>query len=349
MPGFQLLPEWGRQCAILINWPHRHNSCWNPVREQVNAMYAAIVKAVSMNQSVMIICFDLEERNHIQKLLIQANVNLPRVRFFIIPSNDVWTRDYGPLILQHEQQTKILNFQFNGWGNKHPSNYDNLVATELYRQNFFPQTEFNKVDFVLEGGSIEVDGSGTLLTTRSCLLLGNRNPECSPAQIEQILKDKLGIEQILWLEEGGLVGDDTDGHIDALVRFVNSETLCYSQCLDPSDEQFASLAAMEAELKNMKNFQSRFYHLLPLPLPAPIYSQINGKRLPASYTKFLITNHLILVPFFDDPNDEIAKNVLQSVFSGREVIGFPCRSLLENYGSLHGIAMQIPWRRQISI
>ena len=164
-PSFQLLPEWNPQRAILINWPHC-NSRWDPVREKVNTIYLTIVKSVAMTQSVMIICYNVEQRNQIQRQLIEANINLPRVRFFIIPSDDIWIRDYGPLTLRYQEQTRIMHFQFNGWGNKYPAGLDRGVTEELYKQNFFPQAQFTPVEFVLEGGSIESDGLGSLLTTR---------------------------------------------------------------------------------------------------------------------------------------------------------------------------------------
>lgn len=341
-PSFQLLPEWNPQRAILINWPHGNARCWDPVREKVNTIYLAIVKSVAMTQSVMIICYNVEQRNQIQRQLIEANINLPRVRFFIIPSDDIWTRDYGPLTLRYQEQTRIMHFQFNGWGNKYPAGLDRGVTEELYKQNFFPQAQFTPIEFVLEGGSIESDGLGSLLTTRSCLLSKNRNPHYSESRIETLLKDQLGVEQILWLDHGELAGDDTDGHIDTLARFVNPETICYAQCLNPADPHFSGLTAMEDQLKGFRNRQGQPYHLLPLPLPQPVYSSINGQQLPATYTKFLITNHLVLLPFYEDPKDITAQKVLQSCFPEREVVGIPCRSLLENYGSLHGIAMQIP-------
>jgi agmatine/peptidylarginine deiminase len=339
---FRWLPEWEPQRAILINWPHQYSHGWDPVREAVNEVYLAIVKTVAMSQSIMIICYDIEQRNRIQRWLVAANVNLPRIRFFIIPSDDVWVRDYGPLTLKNSEQTQILHFQFNGWGGRYPAERDSLVIPELHNQSFFPQAQLEAVDFVLEGGSIETDGHGALLTTRSCLLAKNRNPGYSEKEIEQLLKERLGVQHVLWLDHGGLLGDDTDGHIDTLARFVNPTTICYTQCVDPTDPHFHTLSAMENQLRWLRNSDGCAYELQPLPLPHPVYSVVDGKQLPATYTKFLITNQLVLLPFYEDPQDEIAKNVLQSCFPSRQVIGIPCHALLENYGSLHGITMQIP-------
>lgn len=340
--GFHLLPEWNPQRAVLINWPHWNNPSWNSLQDSVSQLYQKIVKILVMRQSVMVICYDIEHRNHIQQLLINANVNLPRVRFFIIPSDDIWTRDYGPLTLRFGEQTHLVNFKFNGWGNKFPHQRDNLVSSQLFQQSFFPQAQFNRIDFVLEGGSIETDGLGTLLTTRSCLLSSNRNPGYQENQIEDLLQAHLGVQKIIWLDQGCLMGDDTDGHVDTLARFVNPQTICYAQCVDSQDENYKTLSAMEKQLQSLKNPTGASYRLIPMPLPQPVYSAVDGKRLPATYTKFLITNHLILTPFYDDPHDLVAKRILQDCFPNKEIVGVPCRSLLENSGNLHCIAMQIP-------
>lgn len=339
--GFNLLPEWSPQRAVLINWPHSSHSGWDKLQASMSQLYQKIVKHVVMTQSVMVICYDTEHRNHILQLLVAANVNLPRVRFFIIPSDDIWMRDYGPLTLRFKEQTHLANFRFNGWGNKYPHQRDNLVSSALFQQNFFPQAQFNQIDFVLEGGSIETDGMGTLLTTRSCLLSSNRNSGYQEKQIEDLLKLHLGTKKIIWLDQGNLTGDDTDGHIDNLARFVDAQTICYSQCINSHDENYGALSAMEKQLQGLKNFNGESYHLIPMPIPQPIYSA-EGKRLPATYTQFLITNHSILTPFYDDPNDLVAKQILQSCFPTKEIVGIPCRSLLENFGNLHCIAMQIP-------
>ncbi len=340
--SFYLPPEWNQQRAILINWPHRLIEWWDPVREAANQTYLAIVKAVALTQSVVIICYDIEQRNEIQQFLTQSDVNMPRVRFFIIPSDDVWTRDYGPITLSNGQETKILNFQFNGWGNKYPAERDNQILAQLYDQDFFPQSQLTSIDFVLEGGSIEVDGEGTLLTTTECLLSQQRNPNFNQSQIESLLKEHLQVKQVLWLEHGHIAGDDTDGHIDTLARFINSETICYIQSRDPTDENYLSLKAMEKQLRDFKNCRGLPYHLVPLPTPSPIFSIVDNRRLPATYANFLITNQVILLPFYDDPQDDIAQNMLESCFPDRQVIGIPSRSLIENYGSVHCITMQIP-------
>jgi len=321
---FRLLPEWHPQRAILINWPHRYCHRWDPVRDHVNGLYIELVKAVAMTQSVMIICLDIEQRNQIQRALVEGNVNLPRVRFFIIPSDDIWMRDYGPLVLRCQDQTKIVNFQFNGRGNKYSADRDNMVTAELFDQNFFLQAQFSAVNLVMEGSNIETDGLGTLLTTQNSS--SSRNPDYSQDQIETLLKQHLGMERIIWL--------DADRPIDALVRFVDAETICY--------QQSPEFGALEAQLKNLKNPQGRPYRLAPLPMPQSIQSFIDSRPLPASYTQFLITNRLVLMPSYEDPSDLIAKTVLESCFPNRVVMSIPCRSLLENDGSLHTVTLQIP-------
>jgi agmatine deiminase len=341
-PDFCLLPEWNPQRAVLINWPHFENHHWDPVRDSVNRIFQKFVKTLVMKQSVMVVCYDIAHRNHIQKLLINANVNLPRVRFFIIPTDDIWIRDYGPLSLGSKDRIQLMSFEFNGWGKKFPYERDNLASAHLFQQGFFPQALFSKIDFVLEGGSIETDGLGTLLTTRCCLLSSNRNPGFYEHQIEDTLKKHLGVQKIIWLEHGYLAGDDTDGHIDTLARFVDPQTICYTQCLDSRDENYKSLLEMEKQLQSLKNLNNEPYRLIPLPMPQPIYSAIEGKRLPATYTKFFITNHLVFVPFYDDSSDLLAQKILKKCFPAKEIVGISCRSLLENYGNLHCMAMQVP-------
>ncbi len=340
--GYYLPPEWASQQAILINWPHAYSEWWDPIREEADDTYTQLVKALALTQSVVIICYDIKQREQIQNRLTHAQVNLPRVRFFILPSNDVWTRDYGPITLLNGPKLKILKFHFNGWGNKYPADYDNQVLIELVDQGFLPQAELSLVDFTLEGGSIEVDGQGTLLTTKKCLLSKTRNPDFDQKQIEKILQDSLNINRVLWLEEGYIAGDDTDGHIDTLARFVNEDTICFVQCEDSTDEHFYHLKEMHKELKFLKNGQGLSYQLVALPSPAPIHSIVDGRRLPATYANFLIANRVVLLPFYNDPQDHVAQQILQNCFRDREVIGIPSRSLIENYGSLHCITMQIP-------
>ena len=299
---FRLIPEWDPQQAVLINWP----------QQSIDAIYVEMVKVISLTQSVMIVCYDTDQRSQIQRALIEANVNLPRVRFYIIPANPVRTRDHSPFTLRSLEHTKILNFRNNNWAEKY---------AELYNQSFFPQAESHLIDLVLEGGNVETDGSGTILTT--CRELLDKN-------YEHCLREHLGAEQVLWLDEDCLESGLASGHIDTLARFVNHQTICYTEC-----------PALQNRLSSFKNRVGQPYRLLPLPSPEAIFDS-EGRRLPATYTKFLITNHLVLVPFYQAPQDVLAKNVLQSCFPTREVVGVPCRSLLENHGSIHGIALQIP-------
>lgn len=310
---FRLVPEWDPQQAILMNWPHSMITAENVL----HSIYIAIVKAVALTQSVMIVCYDSDQRSQIQRDLIAANINLPRVRFYIIPANPLRTRDHGPFTLRAEEQTKILNFRSNHWAEKY---------AELYNQSFFPQAKSHLIDLVLEGGSVETDGMGTLLTTRTGLL----NKSADQQQTELCLREHLGVEQVLWLDAGDDQNDPAAGQIDTLARFVNQQTICYTES-----------PALKNRLSSLKNRLGQSYQLLSLPAPETVLDS-EGKRLPATYTKFLITNHLVLMPFYQAPQDLLAKNVLQSCFPTREVIGIPCLSLLENHGSIHGIALQIP-------
>ena len=196
-------------------------------------------------------------------------------------------------------------------------------------------------EFVLEGGSIDTDGEGTLLTTTACLLTESRNPQLDQQQIEMRLKTELGVTRILWLQHGFLAGDDTDSHIDMLARFCAPDTIAFMQCDDPGDEHFESLAAMAQELRQFRTRDGQPYRLIGLPLPAAIYNSV-GQRLPASYANFLIINDAVLVPQYNDRSDEIVLKRLAACFPDRQMIGIPCRALIEQYGSLHCLSMQFP-------
>lgn len=236
----------------------------------------------------------------------------------------------------------MLDFTFNGWGNKYPATADNNLTRNLFQQKAFSETPLTSIDMVLEGGAIEVDGEGTLLTTKSCLLSPTRNADLSLSQIEENLKKYLGIERILWLEHGALAGDDTDGHIDTLARFIDPHTICYVKCSDPQDTHFQTLQAMENELRAFRDYQGNPYRLIPLPLPKPIYADFDGRRLPATYANFLFVNDGILVPTYDDAANDEAFYILAECFSDREIVTMPCLPVVQWYGSLHCMTMQLP-------
>lgn len=259
------------------------------------------------------------------------------------PTNDTWARDHGFISLLNEQEeVRLVDFCFNGWGMKFAACKDNLINSQLVKSSLLNGTYQNCRNFVLEGGSIESDGEGTLLTTSLCLLAPNRNDTLDKQEIEDYLKKSFNLKQVLWLDHGYLAGDDTDSHIDTLARLCPDHTICYVQCTDTEDEHYTELKKMEEQLKEFRTLDNEPFRLLGLPMPEAIYDE-DGERLPATYANFLIMNDAVLYPTYDQPeNDRKAACVLQEAFPGKEIIGVDCRALIKQHGSLHCVTMQHP-------
>jgi agmatine/peptidylarginine deiminase len=264
-----------------------------------------------------------------------------RLHLFPLPSNDAWARDHGPITVLKDGRLTLLDFIFNGWGGKYPHGYDNELTPKLHLLGAFDETPLENIDLVMEGGSIEVDGEGTLLTTESCLLNSNRNPRFTRTEIEQLMRKYLGVDHILWLKHGAIDGDDTDGHIDTLARLCDPHTIAYQACADRMDLHYGDLKTMEDELKALRRKDGSAFHLVPLPWPKAVYDQ-TGRRLPATYANFLIINGAVLLPTYNDAADEVALHALKGCFPGREIVPVMCRSLIYQYGSLHCVTMQLP-------
>jgi agmatine/peptidylarginine deiminase len=258
------------------------------------------------------------------------------------PSNDTWARDHGFITLvDDEGHTRLLDFKFNGWGEKFAAELDNAINRRIYDEGKVKGEYVDCLDFVLEGGSIESDGKGTIFTTTGCLLAPHRNQPMTKAQIEERLKQELHAERILWIDHGNLVGDDTDGHIDTLVRICPDDTLLYMGAGEPYDEQYEELRLMEEQLKTFRTLDGKPYRLMRLPMPRAIIFE--GERLPATYANFLVINGAVLVPTYDQPDlDAEAMRVIGEAFPGREIVGIDCRSIIKQHGSLHCCTMQYP-------
>jgi agmatine/peptidylarginine deiminase len=235
------------------------------------------------------------------KRLETAGARTDRIRVFTVPSDDVWARDHGPITVAREGRPVHLDFGFNGWGNKFESRRDDALTRELAKLGAW-SAPVETQDFVLEGGAIEVDGRGTLLTTERCLLAPTRNPHLDKAGIEAFLKPRLGVNRVLWLTHGDLLGDDTDGHIDTVARFCDAHTIAYQACDDRADAHYEDLAAMAAELRAFRDADGKPYRLVGLPLPAAMHDE-DGQRLPAGYANFLIVNGAVLVPVYGAPQE----------------------------------------------
>jgi len=339
MTNQRLPAEWEPQDAILLAWPHK-NTPWDWQLDDMVQLYEALVSVIC-DYADVVIALPEAAIPEVRERLGAMEVPLEYIYFYPVDSNDTWVRDFGPITVQTDAGMKVLNFEFNAWGQKYPFDLDNQVSAKMQVLNAFPAADFESVNFVLEGGSIETDGRGTLLTTTSCLLNKNRNPDLSKEQIEQQLKVALGVRKINWLSSGYLAGDDTDGHVDVLARICPNNTIVYTACDDENDEHYSELKSMEQELMAMTNADRQSYRLLPLPWPGAKYSD-NDQRLPATYANFLVVNEAVLVPIYDSLSDEDALDVVSQAFPNYEIFGIPCLSLIERGGSLHCITMQLP-------
>jgi agmatine deiminase len=330
----RLPAEWEPQSAVQFTFPHA-NSDWAEDLERVAPCFAECIAAVSRFENVLVVCHSIAEVKPLLHKARQENLILVE-----LPSNDTWARDHGGITILENGIPVILDFMFNGWGLKFPANHDNLITGRLSRKGIF-RASLRRPGLVLEGGAIESDGEGTLLTTSQCLLSPNRNPHLSKSRIERRLRNLFGLERMLWLNNGYLAGDDTDSHIDTLARFCNPETIAYVKCSNPKDEHFEALGKMEQELKSFRTWKGKPYRLVPLPLPHVLHPR-DGYRLPATYANFLIINGAVLVPLYGTGEDRQALEQLQSCFPEREIIGIDCSPLILQHGSLHCISMQFP-------
>ena len=323
----------------MLTWPHAATD-WQPLLQEVEPVYIEITRQISKYESVFIICNDSIHKKQILNLLTEQEINSDSYQLHTAPSNDSWTRDHGPISVIVNQKPMLLDFTFNGWGNKYPADKDNHITSVLHNAGAFGKTDLKKIDFVLEGGSIESDGAGTLLTTTSCLLSKQRNPGLSMEEIDKKLSEYLGATRIFWFKHGQLLGDDTDGHIDTLIRFANQETIMYVTTDDPDNPNYESLKLMADELHQLKQINGKSYRLIPL--PSPVITNEDGQYLPASYANFLIINHAVLVPIYGIETDYRVINTFKECFDDRNIIPINCRPLIKQYGSLHCITMHLP-------
>lgn len=332
-----LLPaEWFPQSAVQLTWPHAGTD-WAPILDEVIPCFVSIAKEIMKREKLVVVCPDALEVKE------QLGVfDEERVRFVELPTNDTWARDHGGISVFDPLGMMVYDFVFNGWGMKFAANKDNLITRNLYQAGVFAEEIqlVNMAPFVLEGGSIESDGQGTLMATAECLLSVNRNEYLQREEIEHYLKDVFGVKRILWIENGYLAGDDTDSHVDTLARFCSEDTIAYVKCEDESDEHYDELLAMEEEIKAFQQENGDPYRLISLPMADEIVWE--GERLPATYANFLIMNGAVLLPFYNSPKDEQARKALQMAFPDREVVGINCLPLIKQHGSLHCVTMQYP-------
>ncbi len=328
--------EWFPQSGVQVTWPHEKTD-WCDTLDEVTRCYVDFSKEILKREKLLVVCANAREVSGFFTRKEHENLCLVEIE-----SNDTWTRDHGGIGVFDGDQPILLDFGFNAWGLKFAANHDNLITSRLFRKSAFsPEVEYlNRLDFILEGGSIETDGLGTILTTTRCLLSPNRNGAISKNHIEEQLKESLGARRVLWLENGYLEGDDTDSHIDTLARFCDEQTIAYVKCDDKKDPHYHELKAMEEELRSFTTPEGNPYRLIALPMADAFYHE--GRRLPVTYANFLIINEAVLLPFYGSNKDELAKQQIKIAFPGREVIGINCCPLIKQHGSLHCVTMQYP-------
>ncbi|WP_455222849.1 agmatine deiminase family protein [Kaarinaea lacus] len=338
MANRRLPAEWEPQSGIMLTWPHEYTD-WKPILPQVEPVFVAICRHTAQREKVLIVAYDDDHQHHIQELLENASVEMKNILFGIAQSNDTWARDHGAITIIENDRALLLDFQFNAWGGKYDFQFDNQINTSLQQQNIFAAS-LQTVDLILEGGSIESDGMGTLLTNQ-CLLTSTRNRGMSQSDIESELAAHLGIQHFLWLSQGHLVGDDTDAHIDTLARLVGNNRIAYVKCYNESDEHYESLQMMEQELMALRTIDNKPYELIPIPLPDAVFNE-DGQRLPATYANFLIINSAVLLPVYSQQKDETAIEAMKKCFPDRDIIAINCLPLVYQFGSLHCVTMQFP-------
>lgn len=336
--GYAMPAEWAPHEATWLSWPHNRET-WPTQLLDVQDVWLEMIRLLSPHERVNLLVNDEFIQRDIKSRLHNAGTATANVVFYDIPTVDVWMRDYGPTFVTRSQESPLAlnDWIFNGWGGKYQSyEKDDNVAKEIAARTKVPVFAHR---VVLEGGSIDVNGRGACLTTEECLLNVNRNPRMSRAQIEQFLKDSLGVSQVLWLGKG-IAGDDTDGHVDDIARFVDPTTVVCSVEENSRDENYAALHENYERLQGATDQDGRKLSIVPLPCPHPVYSQ--GLRLPASYANFYIANGIVLVPVFQDVNDGKAMGILRELFPDREVIGLPCTRVVAGLGALHCVTQQEP-------
>lgn len=339
-----LIPEWEEQDLILLSWPHLETD-WARILPEVEQTYLQIAERILQYEDLLILT---PEPSRIEALF--AGKSYKHCLFVHeMDSNDTWARDYAPLSFrlidaEGKEHKLITDFTFNGWGMKFAADKDNLMTRCLYLGRAFAREVkmLNRRLLVLEGGGVESDGKGTILTTSSCIFEPNRNAGFEADALKDALRESLGADRLILLDNGDLEGDDTDGHIDTLARFLSPRQIAYVQCTDPADIHYHPLKRMEAELQALRTSEGKPYELIPLPLPQAIYEE-DGHRLPATYANFLFVNGAVIVPTYAQPElDALAIDRLQQAMPEREVVGVDCRALIRQHGSLHCATMQFP-------
>ncbi len=334
--------EWEPQSAILIAWPTADTD-WAPRLGEVEDAYIRLVAAITRFQPALVIVGDDDIEAYAEARLRSNRIDMSRVRFVTAPYDDTWLRDSGPITLRRGDRFDLLDFRFTGWGGKFEASADDQLVRTLDEHGVFADATRDEIPFALEGGAIETDGAGTLLTTWECLRL--RHPDATREQLTAKLSGWLHQDRVLWLDHGQLEGDDTDAHVDTLARFAPDDAIVFQACDDEGDSHYAGLKAMAGEIAALRTTDGKPYRLFPLPWAQPILDTDedgNQRRLAASYANFLIVNGAVLMPAYGDVADARAAKVLAQAFPGREIVQVDCRAIIWQNGSLHCLTMQLP-------
>ncbi|MBO9471549.1 agmatine deiminase family protein [Endozoicomonas sp. G2_2] len=334
-------PEWASQQATLLVWP-RAGGDWGDGLAAARDAIAELAAVLCAYQPVILAATDAECRDGIAAHATLAE--LDRLTVVDVPNDDIWARDTGPITVFDDGERRFLDFRFDGWGGQFAASRDDAFTAAIHATGCLGAGTLERHELTLEGGSIEANGAGALLTTERCLIKGRRNDhiDIDRDHAAALLREALGVKTVHWLTEGDLIGDDTDGHIDTLARFVAADTIVYQGCRDRNDDHYAPLAAMAEELAALRDANGQAYRLVELPLPRPIHDPDDGHRLPAGYANFLIANGCIVMPAFDDPADDAARKIIAELFPDRDIHTVDSRALIRQHGGLHCAAMQIP-------
>lgn len=335
--GYRLPAEWEPQAAVLLAWPYAGTD-WAPRLAQIETTYAGLVAAIARFEDVLICVANADIRAHAVACLGASGIDFTRVRFVEVAYDDTWLRDSGPVTLVEANAYQLVDFHFTGWGGKFEGGRDDRLVEALIGRGVFHAATHRRIDWALEGGAIESDGAGTILTTWRCLHL--RHPAMSRVDIERKLGDAFHAQRILWLDHGYLEGDDTDAHIDTLARFAPDDAIVFQACDDPADAHYAELARMREEITGLRTTAGQPYRLFPLPWPRAIFD--GERRLASSYANYLVVNGGVVMPAYDDAADDIAARVIAQAHPGREVVKVDARALIWQNGSVHCLTMQLP-------
>lgn len=335
-----LLAEWFPQSGVQLTWPHAETD-WAPMLERVTECYVRLAYEIATRETLLIVHPRPEEVRTLLENRLPGRAT-ENIRYFACPTNDTWARDHAFLSVIDTAGVELMDYRFNGWGGKFSAALDNAINRRLSDAGVLCGRYVDRLSFELEGGSIESDGCGTLLTTSQCLLNPNRNPQFSKEEIEARLREDFGAGHVLWLDHGALAGDDTDSHIDTLARLCPQDTILYVRCTDEHDAHYSDLQAMERQLQQFRTAGGQPYRLLPLPMPAAIHDS-ESQRLPATYVNYLVMNSAVLYPTYSQPEaDEEAAKIIQKAFPRHDIVGVNCLPLIEQHGSLHCATMQYP-------